>query len=178
MKQVLSLLLSGSFVPEQNGGIANTSTVLYSNVTEMMANQFNNIFRQLEIPLDFGFNYQPSSDGRSLFDVAVSTQLFNNRVIINGNIGNRKNTTSNSSDIVGDVDVQIKLNKTGKLLLNLFSHSADQYSNYLDQAQRNGAGLVYKEEFDTFRELWRKMFWSKKRREAEERKIREERGRK
>ncbi len=174
MKQVLSLLLSGSFVPEQNGGIANTSTVLYSNVTEIMANQFNNIFRQLEIPLDFGFNYQPSSDGRSLFDVAVSTQLFNNRVIINGNIGNRKNTTSNSSDIVGDVDVQIKLNKTGKLLLNLFSHSADQYSNYLDQAQRNGAGLVYKEEFDTFRELWRKMFWSKKRREAEERKIKEE----
>lgn len=173
MKQVLSLLLSGSFVPEQKGGIANTSTVLYSNVTEMMANQFNNIFRQLEIPLDFGFNYQPSSDGRNLFDVAVSTQLFNNRVTINGNIGNRKNISSNSSDLVGDIDVQIKLNKTGKLLLNLFSHSADQYSNYLDQAQRNGAGVVYKEEFDTFRELWRKMFWSKKRREAEARKIRE-----
>ncbi len=175
MKQVLSLLLSGSFVPDQNGGIANTSTVLYSNVTEMMANQFNNIFRQLEIPLDFGFNYQPSSDGRSLFDVAVSTQLFNNRVIINGNIGNRKNTTSSSSDVVGDIDVQIKLNKAGKLMLNLFSHSADQYSNYLDQAQRNGAGIVYKEEFDTFRELWRKMFWSKKHREAEAQRLKEKR---
>ncbi|MBQ0086479.1 MAG: translocation/assembly module TamB domain-containing protein [Bacteroidales bacterium] len=166
MKQVLSLLISGSFVPEQQGGIVNSSTVLYSNVTEMMSNQFNKIFKQLDIPLDFGFNYQPTSDGRNIFDVAVSTQLFNNRVTINGNIGNRKNTTSNATDIIGDIDVQIKLNKAGKLLLNVFSHSTDQYSNYLDQAQRNGAGIVYKEDFDTFRELMRKMFRSKKRQQA------------
>ena len=173
MKQVLSLLISGSFVPEQQGGIANSSTVLYSNVTEMMSNQFNKILKQLEIPLDFGFNYQPTSDGRNIFDVAVSTQLFNNRVTINGNIGNRKNTTSNATDIIGDIDVQIKLNKAGKLLLNVFSHSTDQYSNYLDQAQRNGAGIVYMEDFDTFRELVRKMFWSKKRRQEEEQKARQ-----
>ncbi len=158
MKQALALLVSGGFVPDEQSGIVNSSTMLYSNASEMMASQLNNIFHQLDIPLDLGFNYQPTEDGRNIFDVAVSTQLFNNRVSINGNIGNRQYYSSSNSDIVGDIDVEIKLNKSGQLRLTLFSHSADQYSNYLDQSQRNGAGIVYQEDFNSFRELWRKIF--------------------
>lgn len=159
MKQVLALLVSGGFVPNEESGIVNSTTVLYSNASEIMANQLNNIFRQLEIPLDLGFNYQPSENGHDIFDVAVSTQLFNNRVSINGNIGNRQYmTTGGQSEVVGDIDIEIKLTKTGQLRLTLFSHSADQYSNYLDQSQRNGAGIIYQQEFNTVRELWRKIF--------------------
>ena len=158
MKQALALLVSGGFVPDEQSGIVNSSTMLYSNASEMMASQLNNIFHQLDIPLDLGFNYQPTEDGRNIFDVAVSTQLFNNRVSINGNIGNRQYYSSSNSDIVGDIDVEIKLNKSGQLRLTLFSHSADQYSNYLDQSQRNGAGIVYQEDFNSFRDLWRKIF--------------------
>lgn len=158
MKQFLAVLVSGSFVPDEESGIVNNTSVLYSNVSEIMANQLNNIFRQLEIPLDLGFNYQPTGSGKDIFDVAISTQLFNNRVLINGNFGNRQYMSSSQGDLVGDVDIEVKLNQTGQLRLNLFSHSADEYSNYLDQTQRNGAGIVYQEEFDTFRELWRKLF--------------------
>ncbi len=165
LKQLLTLLLSGSFIPDEQSGIVNNTTVLYSNASEIMANQLNNVFRQLNIPLDLGFNYQPGENGRDIFDVAVSTQLFNNRVNINGNIGNRQYMTSNQSDLVGDVDVEIKIDRTGRVRLTLFSHSADQYSNYLDQLQRNGIGVSYQEEFDDFRELFRKIFWSKRRRE-------------
>ena len=158
MKQALALLISGGFVPDEQSGIVNSTTMLYSNASEMMASQLNNIFRQLDIPIDLGFNYQPTETGRDIFDVAVSTQLFNNRVIINGNIGNRQYMTSSNSDIVGDIDIEIKLNRQGQLRLTLLSHSADQYSNYLDQSQRNGAGIVYQEDFNTFGELWRKIF--------------------
>ena len=158
MKQALALLISGSFVPDEQSGIVNSTTILFANASEMMAGQINNIFRQLDIPVDLGFNYQPTETGRSVFDVAVSTQLFNNRVIINGNIGNRQYISSTNSDIVGDIDIEIKLNRKGQLRLTLFSHSADQYSNYLDQSQRNGAGIVYQEDFNSFGELWRKIF--------------------
>lgn len=158
MKQALALLISGGFVPDEQSGIVNSTTMLYSNASEMMASQLNNIFRQLDIPLDLGFNYQPTETGRDIFDVAVSTQLFNNRVIINGNIGNRHYISSSNSDIVGDLDIEIKLNRQGQLRLTLFSHSADQYSNYLDQSQRNGAGIVYQEDFNSLGELWRKIF--------------------
>ena len=157
MKQALALLVSGGFVPDEQSGIVNSTTMFYSNASEMMASQLNNIFRQLEIPIDLGFNYQPNESGRDIFDVAVSTQLFNNRVQINGNIGNRHYISSSNSDIVGDLDIEIKLNRQGQLRMTVFSHSADQYSNYLDQSQRNGAGIVYQEDFNSFKELWKKI---------------------
>ena len=118
-------------------------------------------------------NYQQTSSGTDVFDVAVSTQLFNNRVIVNGNIGNRQNNVTGNNGVVGDIDIEIKLDKKGVLRLNLFSHSADQYSSYLDQSQRSGVGITYQQEFSTFKELWRKMFWSRKRkRQAEEAELR------
>ena len=168
-KQFLSLLISNGFLPDEQSGIVNNSSVLMSNVTEIMANQVNNIFQKLNIPLDLGLSYQQNSRGRSIFDVAVSTQLFNNRVVVNGNIGNRQYQTSNSkSDVVGDLDIEIKLDRQGVFRLNLFSHSADQYSNYLDNSQRNGVGLTFQQEFNRLGQLVRRTFAGRKKREKME----------
>lgn len=156
MRQFLALILSGSFIPDEQSGIVNNTSVSYFNATEIMSTQLNNILQQLGIPIDFGFNYQPTDTGQDLFDVAISTQLLNNRISVNGNIGNRRYMTSNRDDIVGDIDVEVKLDRRGKTRLKLFSHSADEYSNYLDQTQRNGVGVSYKEEFDSFGDLFKK----------------------
>jgi hypothetical protein len=165
-EQFLSLLLSNSFLPDEQSGIANNSSMLYSNVTEAMANQLSNILHKLDIPLDLGLNYQPSDKGTDIFDVAVSTQLFNNRVIVNGNIGNKEYSNGNTqNDVVGDLDIEIKLDRAGAFRLNLFSHSADQYSNYLDNSQRNGVGLTYQTEFNSMRKFLRNIFSSRKKRQ-------------
>ena len=34
---------------------------------------------------------------------------------------------------------------------DLFSHSADVYSNYLDNTQRNGIGMTYQTEFNSLK---------------------------
>mgnify|MGYP002521463386 CR=1 FL=1 len=166
-RQFLSLLISGSFMPDEQSGVVNNSNVLYSNVAEIMAGQLNNILQKLDIPLDLGLNYQSSESGTNIFDVAVSTQLFNNRVIVNGNVGNREynNSSSSGADVVGNLDIEIKLDKSGQLRMNLFSHSADDYTNYLDNTQRSGIGLAYQREFNTFREFIRNLFTSRKKRE-------------
>ena len=164
-KQFLSLIISNNFLPDEQSGIVNNSSVLYSNVTEMMSNQINTIFQKLDIPLDLGLKYQPNERGNDIFDVAVSTQLFNNRVIVNGNIGNKQYSTGNTqTDVVGDIDIEIKLDRSGSFRLNLFSHSADQYTNYLDNSQRNGIGVTYQTEFNTFKEFFTNLFTSKKKR--------------
>ena len=166
-KQFLSLLLTNNFLPDEQSGIVNNSSSLYSSVTEMMANQLNNIFQKLDIPLDLGLKYQPNDRGNDIFDVAVSTQLFNNRVVVNGNIGNKQYSSgSTQNDVVGDIDIEIKLNRSGSFRLNLFSHSADQYSNYLDNSQRNGVGVTYQTEFNTFRQFFKNIFSSKEKRQA------------
>ena len=166
-KQFLSLILSNNFIPDEQSGIVNNSSSLYSSVTEMMANQINNIFQKLDIPLDLGLKYQPNDRGNDIFDVAVSTQLFNNRVVVNGNIGNKQYSSGSSqNDVVGDIDIEIKLDRSGSFRLNLFSHSADQYTNYLDNSQRNGVGVTYQTEFNTFRQFFRNIFSSKEKRQA------------
>ncbi len=166
-KQFLSLLLSNSFLPDEQSGIFNNTSMLYSNVSEAMANQLSNILHKLDIPLDLGLKYQPTDTGTDIFDVAVSTQLFNNRVVVNGNIGNKEYSSGGTqNDMVGDLDIEIKLNRSGAFRLNLFSHSADLYSNYLDNTQRNGVGLMYQTEFNSFRQFFRNIFSSKKKRQA------------
>ena len=53
--------------------------------------------------------------------------------------------------------------------LNLFSHSADQYTNYLDNSQRNGVGLTYQTEFNSFGQFLKNMFSSRKKRQEAKR---------
>jgi len=163
-KQFLSLLVTNNFLPEEQSGIVNNSSSL---VTEAIANQLNNIFEKLDIPVDLGLKYQSNDRGTDIFDVAVSTQLFNNRVVVNGNIGNKQTGTSAQTDVVGDLDIEIKIDRSGSLRLNIFSHSADQYTNYLDNSQRNGVGLTYQTEFNNLGQFIRNIFRSKaKRQEA------------
>ncbi len=162
-KQLLALLLTNGFLPEEQSGVTNNSPLMYVNVTEIMANQLNNILQKLNIPVDLGLDYQQSTSGSNIFDVALSTALFNNRVLVNGTIGNRQYTSgATGSEVVGDLDIDVKLDKPGALRLNLFSHSADQYTNYLDNTQRNGIGLTYQKEFDNFMDFIRNLFRSRK----------------
>ena len=166
-KQFLSLIVSNNFLPDEQSGIVNNSSALYSNVTELFANQLNTIFQKLDIPIDLGLNYQPNEQGNDLFDVAVSTHLFNNRVVVNGNIGNKQYTTGGTqNEVVGDLDIEIKINRAGSFRLNLFSHSADQFSNFLDNTQRNGVGVMYQTEFNNFGKFIRSLFMRKAKRQA------------
>ena len=149
-KQFVALLVMGNFLPNEQSGVFNSSNMLYSNVSGMMSGQLNSILQRLDIPVDFGFAYQQNKRGTNIFDVAVSTQLFNDRVTIGGSVGNRERSGSvagNQSDLVGNVDLSIKLDKPGMLRLNLFSHAPDSFSNVLDQSQRNGAGFSFQKEF-------------------------------
>ena len=168
-KQFVALLLFGTFLPEEGSGVVNGTNMIISNVGEIVSSQLNNILQKLDIPLDFGLGYQQDNVGTNIFDVAVSTQLFNNRVVVNGSVGNRKYSTSKNTggDFVGDIDIEVKLDKNGEVRVKAFSHSADEFSSSLDFSQRNGIGMSYQKEFDHFIDLIRHIFMSRQRRTEE-----------
>ncbi|MCF0174336.1 MAG: translocation/assembly module TamB domain-containing protein, partial [Bacteroidales bacterium] len=169
-RQFVALLVSNSFLPSEESGIVNNSTLVFSNASQILANQFNKMLGKFNIPIDLGLNYQPSAaGGRDIFDVAISTQLFNNRVEIGGQISNGNNiNSSGNNSIAGDLDVEVKVDKKGALRVKGFSHSADKYTSYLDNSQRNGVGISYQKEFNTFKELWNDIFHKKKKKKEEQ----------
>lgn len=163
-RQFIGLLVTSTFIPSERGGITNNTgqNILYKNVAAMMAGQLNNILQKFDIPLDFGLSYQKNEVGSDIFDVAVSTQLFNNKVVVNGSLGNRRFNVNSKEEVVGDVDIEVKLDREGKLRLKLFSHSADDYTNYLDNTQRNGIGVSFQQEYNNFFEYLGNIFNKKK----------------
>lgn len=152
-KQFLSLLIAGSFLQNEETGIVNNSTMVFSNVSELMSSQLSNLLNRMDIPVDLGVGYQQNSSGTDLYDVSLSTELFDSRVEVHGSVGNRmySNTTNPNGDVVGDIDIDVKLDRPGQLRLNMFSHSADEYTSYLDFSQRNGVGITYQKEFTRLR---------------------------
>ncbi len=168
-KQFVALLLMNNFLPSESSGISNQTTNLFSNVVSLLTNQFNNILSKLDIPFDVALGYQESAAGQNLFDVSVSTQLFEDRVIVGGSFGNRHfSTGSAAGDFRGDLDISVKLDPDGKFRFNIFSHSADEFTNYLDYSQRNGLGVSYQKEYGGFRQFLRELFVPKKKRAKSE----------
>ncbi len=164
--QFLSLLVIGSFIPpnkeivQQNSSSATQSSSgltsgIGNSLGELLSNQLSNWVSQLSKSFDIGFNYRPGTSDNlnsDQYELAVSTQLLDDRVSINGNMnyGNR----SNSSAIAGDFNIDIKLNKSGKLRFKAFARSNDEIiTTTSQQTYTTGAGIVYREDFNNFKDL-------------------------
>ena len=162
-KQFLALVATGSFLPGDQSGVNNQfgSGVILNNLTAIASGQISSLLQRAGIPVDLGVNYTQNEAGNDIVDLNLSTQFFDNRVIVNGSVGNRQYSTTSDDNLVGDIDVEIKMDKSGRLRAKLFSHSADDYTNYLDNSQRSGAGISYQREFDNMWDFFKGIFKKK-----------------
>lgn len=170
-KQMFSLLmlnkfykpdyLSGAEIEERNVGYQAGVTT----ASEMVSNQLSRWLSKISTNFDIDFSYRPGDNiTADEIELALSTQLLNDRVTIsaNGNmdVGNTKNVNENSTsnNIAGDFDIDVKLNKQGTLKLKAYSHTDEKiiYKNNTETIQ--GVGVSYQETFDTFKELLQRYF--------------------
>ncbi|MFH2094524.1 MAG: translocation/assembly module TamB domain-containing protein [Bacteroidota bacterium] len=164
-KQVLSLLVLNRFyTPPSLTGANPTDEQRTSAVgvtsSELLSNQLSHWLSQISNDFDVGVKYRPGDELTSdELEVALSTQLLNDRVSINGNVG-MGGQYSNASGIVGDVVVDVKINKSGKMRVKGFN-KANNNIIYEESPYTQGLGLFYREEFDTVGELWRR-YWKSK----------------
>ncbi len=159
-KQFLALVATGSFVPSNQSGVTNqlSTSLLYSSLASFASGQLNSILQSVGIPVDVGLGYTQNEAGNNIVDLNVSTQFFGNRVVVSGTVGNRQYSTTSSDNVVGDIDIEVKLDKAGRFRTKLFSHSADDYTNYLDNTQRSGIGVSYQREFNSIRDFIGEIF--------------------
>lgn len=80
-------------------------------------------------------------------DLALSSHLLNNRLLINGNLGYRDKTL-NPTSFVGDFDVEYLLNRSGTIRLKAYNRFNDQIFSARNALTTQGVGVVWKLDFD------------------------------
>ncbi len=160
-RQVFSLLLLKSFVtPLQysgSGGISAGSAIA-ANGTEMLSNRLSGWLSNLTKEVDVGVNYRPGNEVSSdELDVALSKQLLNNRLSVDGNFGFNNNQTTNTSGLIGDVNIEYKLTEDGRYRVKGFNRTNDNTQLTTQGGPyTQGVGVFYREEYETWAELYRR----------------------
>ncbi|HRS54083.1 MAG TPA: translocation/assembly module TamB domain-containing protein [Bacteroidales bacterium] len=160
IRQVFSLMVLNRFLPKQNTydnplgvGVGNTSF-------EMLSSQLSNWLSQISNKFDIGFNYRPGDALNSnQVEVALKTQFFQDRLIIDGNLGMANETYSShsqASNIVGDVNVEYKLTEDGRVRIKAYNkaNTAELLENNAPYTQ--GIGIFYRKEFNSFYDILKK----------------------
>jgi hypothetical protein len=156
--QAFALLSTGSFVTAETAGNA-----AYGPLFERAGSLINGLFADDESKLQLGFDYSQGNRLSEISDrvgVTVSTRI-NDRISINGKVGVPVGGVSESV-IVGNVEIQMQLNEDGSLTAQVFNR--ENNINYIGEGigYTQGLGLTYNVEFNTFKEMIRKIFTNKK----------------
>ncbi|MEA3444842.1 MAG: translocation/assembly module TamB domain-containing protein, partial [Bacteroidota bacterium] len=160
-KQFISLLFINRFQPLPGldfGNAVNFSSgySLSESTSELLSNQLSHWLSQISNDFDIGFAYRPGDEVSSdEVEVALETQFFNQRLTVNGNVG-MGGQYENTNSMVGDVEANLKLNEAGKLRVKAFRRSNTNF-DYEKGPTTQGVGVFYREEFDTFADLMRKL---------------------
>ena len=161
--QALSLIIQRRFAPgsgQENIG-QQLGSVGTSTATELLFNQFNNLLSSLNLNfVDINF--------RSLNDASASFKLFNGRIIINAGITDTKSANDftpigfSKNDVGKELEILGLIKKDGTLVGKIGTKPPTQQSIFanpgIDQsANVNSFGLIYSQQFDSFKEFLQKI---------------------
>ena len=164
-QQALSLIVRRSFTPSSTNDVGReVNNTLLSAGTEIAFNQLNNIISQSLNVNFFDLNI------RSLNDASASVRLLNDRLVLTGGITDRRNyqatdLTFFSEGFATDAELTYRLRKDGNLMLRAYNRPYTR--NFLIRANDaeyiSALGLVYRQEFNSIQEFWRKLwYWGDK----------------
>lgn len=164
-KQVFALLILNRFLPHENtaaaegGGISGIGSGTY----DFVSSQISSWLSQISNDFDIGLNYRPGDQISSgEVAVALSTQLFNERLELRGNLG----VTSPGEGVygqaqtglVGDFMVEYLITPDGKFRLRAFNETNPyEIFSTSNSLYTQGVGLVYQEDFNTLGEFLEKL---------------------
>jgi hypothetical protein len=167
--QFFSLLLTGRFMPPQSISGNAVTLDMQGAMSDVLASLAGNFMSQLlNLDVNFRVRTNPTDIGFAGYSTTLS-QTLGSRVVFSATLDyqtNRQTIDDNITPVSGNVDLDVLIDKTGKLRVRLFGRTNDQYTEMLSGIANNagsgGMGLVYQEDFNDFGELWDKMFRRKK----------------
>lgn len=158
--QALTLLSTGGFLSQD--GV--TQSAVTQNLFETASGIFDNLFQNTDDKVQVGLDIisadrKPGSETDGSIDLTITTQI-NDRITVNGQVGVPIGGI-NESALVGNVEVEYRVNEDGTMNLRFFNREND--INYLGEGigYTQGIGVTYEVNFDTFKEFVNKIFKKK-----------------
>lgn len=166
-QQVFSLLAINSFTPPSDfldgARSAFNSWDLLAGQAAAYINRFTSAY-DYEVSL----SYQPANQGndpttaglsQEELEVGVSKNFLEDRLTVNSSVEVPLN--ENNSSIAGDFELTYKLTEDGRVRAKAFNRSVDNNLSLgvgQQQLYQQGVGLAFKVDFDTYSELWQRIF--------------------
>ncbi|NHF61105.1 translocation/assembly module TamB [Flavobacteriaceae bacterium TP-CH-4] len=167
-RNAIFLLAQGSFASQQ-GGI-NQQTVT-GNLLQSASGLFNSLLSGDNDKFNFGVSYVQGdvlTDTRAedRLGVTVSSRI-SDRLLFNGKVGVPVGAAG-TTVVAGDFEIQLLLNEEGTISAKFFSRESEIQEFLAERiGSTQGIGLSYEVDFDSFKELFRKVV-GKKREEPQE----------
>ncbi len=160
-RQVLYLLVFNQFYKsqEQNSGLEGSEFI--SLAASTVSTQLNNILSQLTTSNNFslGVDMRWVDETNMEYQVDLSYRP-NERWSVSGNFGYRENRNeiADYNQYITDVDIEYLITKSGKYRLKFYNRTIDRMAQLRTAKNTQGAGVVYKEDFDSLFDLFR-YYW-------------------
>ncbi len=159
-RQFLYLLVMNSFYADpayrlSAGPTISGTSAMAVTTTEMLSNQVSNWLSQISNDFDVGFNYRPGTRdiNSQELQVALSTQILNDKVTINGNFDVRGANNPEGTPLTGDFDIEYKI--TEKIRFKVFNRYNNPYTGR-GAPYTQGLGVFFKQDFNKFSDLLKK----------------------
>lgn len=122
---------------------------LFSVASSTISSQLSSILGQLSDNWMISPNFRSDRGDFSDMevDLALSSRLLNNRLLLNGNFGYRDKSL-NTNQFIGDFDIEYLLNKPGTIRLKAYNHYNDQNYYIRSANTTQGVGVMFKHDFD------------------------------
>lgn len=156
-KQAFNLLAYGGFLSKEGLNQSQITNVFYEKAGALFSQLFQEEDGKIQLNVDFvNADKTPGAETDGRIGVSVSSRI-NDKITINGNVGVPVGGI-NQSAIVGNVEIQYRVNEDGTMNLRLFNREND--ITYVGQGigYTQGLGVSYEVDFNTFNELIKKIF--------------------
>lgn len=148
-QQIIYLLaLSRFYTPEYMGGQTHNNelaSVASSTISSQLTNMLGKISDKWTIAPNFHTDKGDFSDTE--VELALSSRLLNNRLLLNGNFGYSDNAMNNNN-FIGDFDIEYLLTKSGNFRLKAYNRYNDQNYYIRNSLTTQGVGIMFKHDFD------------------------------
>ena len=158
-RQIIYLLVLNKFyTPEYYAGTTSASGEFTAVASSTLSAQLSSLLNSITDKVQIGTNIRAGQDWAlegTEVEMLLSSQLLNNRLLLNGNFGYKNNATQKQV-FIGEFDLEYKLTRSGDIRLKAYNHANDMYQYLKQSLTTQGVGIMFKKDFTRFGDLFRR----------------------